>query len=357
MLDNLKPVTVLCGGRSTEHAISLRSAESVVNCLLQGEFDVQVIEIQRNGDWLLSPAQAWLDGQQQHRHFVNPVWTNTQPGWLDCDANFTAAGLVFPVLHGRFGEDGAIQGLLDLMQVPYVGADILGAALTINKAVCKQILQQAGLDVVPYVYIQSSEAVIDYKSCADLGEILFVKAVDGGSSIGVNRVSNAEEFSAAIDDAFAVSDGVLIETAVDGREIECAVLSNPDLMASLPGEIAVEGGVYTYAAKYGDQAATTLSVPADCSAKLQQKIQQAAVDACCALHIHGMARVDFFYDKNSDRLYVNEVNAIPGFCDISLYPQMWKASGINYKDLLDRLIAAAKARFEKRQHLLVLDES
>jgi D-alanine-D-alanine ligase len=270
------------------------------------------------------------------------------PSWL-VDGKQIEAGVVFPILHGVYGEDGAIQGLLEIMNAPYVTSSILGSAVTMNKVVCKQLLADAGLDVVAYKYFTSND-VLSYAQCAaDLGETLFVKAASGGSSIGVEKVSNDAQYNAALKKIFKIDSEIIVEAAISGREFECAVLFNADYKASVIGEIACDQGFYDFDAKYKTDVAK-LQVPANIDPKLQSDLQVIAVKACKALRIDGFSRVDFFVCDNA--IYINEVNSIPGFTDISLFPRMFAQSGLDYPALLQELIESSLRRHKLKNTLL-----
>jgi D-alanine-D-alanine ligase len=342
-------ITVICGGRSTEHAISLVSAKSVAQNLLAMQHEVQLVQISKQGRWsFYADANEWLEDKNSSELAVCADLSATVPSWL-IGGKQIEAGVVFPVLHGMYGEDGSIQGLLDIMNAPYVTSSILGSAVTMNKVVCKQLLADAGVDVVAYKYFNSND-VLSYAQCAaDLGETLFVKAASGGSSIGVEKVSNDAEYDAALEKIFKIDSEILVEAAVSGRELECAVLFNGDYKASVIGEIACDQGFYDFDAKYKTDAAK-LQVPAHIDPSLQSDLQTIAIKACAALRIDGFARVDFFVCDN--RIYINEINSIPGFTDISLFPRMFAASELDYPALLQELIESSLRRHKQKNTLL-----
>jgi len=263
------------------------------------------------------------------------------------------ADVVFPVLHGTYGEDGTLQGLLELAMVPYVGADVLGASVGMDKDVAKRLLAAAGVPVVPWITVHKSEwasgrASIEKKSVGALGLPLFVKPACTGSSVGITKVKDADMLGAAMDEAFRYDMRVLIEKAVDCREIECAVLGNEDPRASVLGEIVPRHEFYSYEAKYIDPDGAELKIPAALSPELADGIRAAARSGYLALGCSGMARVDFFLEKIGTRFFLNEINTIPGFTSISMYPKLWEASGLKYADLLDRLIELSLERHRAR---------
>jgi D-alanine-D-alanine ligase len=331
-------ISVICGGRSSEHAISLRSARSVVENLLAMGHEVQVLKISKQGAWwLYASAQDWLDGRDESATSINIDLSPDNPGWCT-DTGFYPAGVVFPVLHGKFGEDGAVQGLLEIMSVPCVGNSVLGSAVTMNKIACKQVLSSSGFKIVNYLSFMA-DAVLDYNTCVKkLGTTLFVKAASGGSSIGVEKVTSEHEYNLAVNKIFKIDNEILVEAAITGREIECAVLFAGNYKASVVGEIICSNGFYDFSTKYQTDSAS-LQVPAQVDAAVQSELQQQAIRACKELYIDGFARVDFFVTP--DDIFINEVNSIPGFTDISLFPRMFAATDLDYPALLQVLIDSA----------------
>jgi D-alanine-D-alanine ligase len=262
---------------------------------------------------------------------------------------FGGIDVVFPVLHGPFGEDGTVQGLLKLANLPFVGAGVLGSAVGMDKDVMKRLLRDAEIPVGKFLVFQRGDTLSYGKIKKQLGLPLFVKPANLGSSVGISKVSKKREFRAAIDEAFRYDNKVIIEEYIDGREIECSVLGNDEPAASLPGEIVVRHDFYSYDAKYIDDQGARLEIPAKLSRSVIRKIRKIAVRAYKALCCEGMARVDFFVQANG-RVLVNEINTSPGFTKISMYPKMWEASGLSYPRLIDRLIRLAleRARCERR---------
>jgi len=260
--------------------------------------------------------------------------------------------VVFPVLHGPYGEDGTIQGLLELANIPYVGAGVLGSAISMDKDVMKRLFREAGIPVVKFlVFTHNSLEKIDFDWVRDkLGLPFFIKPANLGSSIGMNKVKKKEEFQPALEEAFQYDNKILVEEYIEGREIECSVLGNHNPVASLPGEIISRHEFYSYEAKYLDNKGAILEIPARLSQKLIRKIQNLSIKvfkvACCK----GMARVDFFLKQNKE-IIVNELNTIPGFTRVSMYPKLWEASGISYPELIDRLIQLALERFQEKKRL------
>lgn len=361
-------VAVLFGGRSAEHEISLLSARNVVQALDRERFDPMLIGIDKNGRWLLQQEAVLLAAARDPRlakleQTASSVSLLAHPS-EGGEAALTMAGgasqaidVVFPVLHGPMGEDGCIQGLLELAGVPYVGSGVLGSSVGMDKDVMKRLLAQAEIPIVPYETVRIGEwnrnrdAVIE--RCAALVCPLFVKPANLGSSVGVTKVKDHAALQAAIDAAFEYDTKVVIEQGVEGvREIECSVLGDDDPIASIPGEIVVDhpDGFYSYAAKYIDEHGATTRIPADLTTAEASAVQLLALRTFRTLEGSGLARIDFFMDKNRS-IYVNEINTLPGFTSISMYPKLWEASGIAPQELVTRLIDLALARSERRRKL------
>jgi D-alanine-D-alanine ligase len=258
--------------------------------------------------------------------------------------------VVFPVLHGTFGEDGTMQGLLDIMDVAYVGPDVLGSSVAMDKDTAKNLFIQAGILTAPFELLTSPDDG-DYSNLAEkFGVPFFLKPPNCGSSVGVHKVKNEEEFKAAIKDAFQFDKEVIVEQYIPGREIECSVLGNEELIASLPGEIIPKHEFYSYEAKYIDPDGAGLEVPAKLDDATIKNVQETAKKVFKTLSLEGMARIDFFLSDNGD-LYVNEANTIPGFTNISMYPKLLGVTGIGYEELLDRLINLGIERYNRKKSL------
>ncbi|TMK98759.1 MAG: D-alanine--D-alanine ligase [Actinobacteria bacterium] len=353
-------VVVVFGGRSAEHEVSVASARSVVNALDPRRYDVLLIGIDKRGRWHQLPelpaaprAGGELPGVTgEEGPGVSLARDPVESAIVNEQGERTQIDVVFPILHGPYGEDGTIQGMLDLAGIPYVGAGVLGSALGIDKAVQKVLFVAAGLPVVPHEVVHEREWEEDREGvearAAGLGLPLFVKPATLGSSVGITKVGNLEDLPAAMEEALSYARKALIETSMEGaREIECAVLGNDDPVASVPGEVIPGGEWYDYRAKYIEEGAK-LEVPARLPEEVTERIQRMAVAAFRAIDASGMARVDFFY-RQPDQVLVNEINTIPGFTTISMYPKMWEASGLSYPDLVDRLVELAIERHEKEQ--------
>jgi D-alanine-D-alanine ligase len=341
-------VGVLFGGRSGEHEVSLASAASVMRGLDPDKYEAVPIGITKDGHWLVGEGAAKmlpevLKGGRRVMLTADPTEAALMP--LDRGAGAQRLDVVFPVLHGTFGEDGTIQGMLDLAGLPYVGAGVLGSAIGMDKDVAKRLCQEAGIPVVPWVAVhrwrwEKEREAVKSEIEEKFSYPLFVKPATLGSSVGMTKVHNAEELGPALDLACEFGMKILVEKAMDAREIEVSVLGNHEPQASVPGEIVPHREFYDYTAKYLEDG-TQLLIPAELKPAQVQKIQKQAVDAFRVLELSGMARVDFFLEKKGNKLFLNEVNTIPGFTSISMYPKLWEASGIPFRELIDKLIQLA----------------
>jgi len=361
---------VLFGGRSGEHEVSLTSATAVMKALDPEKYELVPIGITREGRWRVGPKAfgllteatgenlarrtASLQTVLEEGRAVTPSVDPTGPKLLPLAKTAGAAGarpevdVIFPVLHGTFGEDGTIQGLLELADVPYVGAGVLASAAGMDKDVMKRLFRDAGLPVVPWETVlrrdwEQDPAGVRKRIEKRLRYPLFVKPANLGSSVGITKVHEPQELQAAMDLAAQYDRKILVEKAVDAREIECAVLGNDNPEASLPGEIIPVNEFYDYEAKYIKEG-SELVIPARLSPRQTKRVQELAVRAFKAIDCAGMGRVDFVLDRKSGRIFVMEINTIPGFTSISMYPKLWEASGVPYSKLLDRLIELALER-------------
>jgi D-alanine-D-alanine ligase len=346
-------VGVLFGGRSGEHEVSLASAASVIRGLDPDKYEAVPIGITKEGHWRIgSGAQKMLPevlrGGQDVVMTADPTNASLVP-LGGASAGYTAAqrlGVIFPVMHGTYGEDGTIQGLLDLAGLPFVGAGVLGSAIGMDKDVAKRLLQVAKIPVVPWVTVHRHDWERDPKKVQREIEKafkypVFVKPAALGSSVGMTKVHSRAELAPALNLASEFAMKILVEKSVVAREIEVSVLGNHDPKASVPGEIVPHREFYDYTAKYLEDG-TQLLIPAKLKPAQIKQIQSLAVSAFRALELSGMARVDFFLEKRaSGKLFLNEVNTIPGFTSISMYPKLWEATGIPFRQLLDKLIALA----------------
>lgn len=356
-------VGVLFGGKSAEHEISLLSAKSVVAAMDKNKYEVVLIGINKSGEWFLhdnldrcllnsnNADQIQLTETEQSVTLVpkkagNPLIS------LSAKKLNQALDVVFPVLHGTYGEDGTIQGLLKLVNLPFVGASVLASAIGMDKDVMKRLFKEGGLPTAKFLVVNKhNRHTLDFNFVKKtLGLPLFIKPANLGSSVGISKVKNAEEFQEKLEFAFQFDRKVLIEEYIPGREIECAVLGNEDPIASKPGEVIPQHEFYSYEAKYLDNQGALFEIPAKLPEFIVKEIQTLAISAYKILCCEGMARVDMFL-TGENKIILNEINTIPGFTSISMYPKMWEASGLSYSDLIDRLIQLALERFKQEQNL------
>ena len=362
---------LLFGGRSVEHEVSIQSARSILDALNRDRYEVHLIAVDHEGRWqelpgpeipnhvarvgreVILPPHA---GHSSARKLLpagpgdRPV---TSPGGTKDDL---VLDVVFPIVHGAGGEDGALQGLLELAEIAYVGSGVLGSALQMDKDVAKKLLKGAGLPVLPWVDLcrhdleGSGLAESVSKIEDEFGYPVFIKPANSGSSVGINRAAQREELMSALQEALRFDDKLIVERGIDAREIEVAVLGNESPEASVAGEIVSDHGFYDYSAKYQDDS-TQLVIPAPLSDEQTSSIRDLAIRAFRLLEAEGLARVDFLIDRQDDQPYINELNSLPGFTHGSMYPRLWEASGLAYPDLLDRLVELAMQRRERRSHL------
>lgn len=355
-------VYLIFGGRSGEHEVSLMSAKNVMQALDKAKYEVVPIGITKEGQWLLSgdPLKALAEGVAQAGGFpVGLLGDPTQKELVPVGnqslplSPSDRPAVFFPVLHGTYGEDGTIQGLLEMANVPYVGCGVLASSAGMDKGVAKALFEQAGLLVAPYkVYLRRQwesgpEALLDEIEATFGRYPLFVKPANLGSSVGISKVKSRQDLQRAMAEAARFDRRIIVEVGVDAREIEVSVLGNDEPIASLPGEVLPGNEFYDYHDKYFDDRSQT-QVPADLSPELVAEFQRQALIAFKALDGSGMARCDFFLEKGTNRIIINEVNTIPGFTRISMYPKMWEATGIGYSELCDRLITLALERHADR---------
>ena len=385
-------VGVLFGGRSGEHEVSLLSAASVLNAIDKKKYDVVPIGITKEGRWLTAAhAERLLKGDKpasepRHLRAGDPDATSAAavlakgeavvvppiPGGdrsalvpfetsaheMHAAANPIDVDVIFPVLHGTFGEDGTIQGLLELADIPYVGAGVLGSAAGMDKDVMKKLFRDAGLPIVKHVTVLRGTWGKEPKKVRKQVESalkypVFVKPANLGSSVGISKVHDSGELAAAMDEAARFDRKIVIEQGVGGvkakaREIECSVLGNDEPVASVPGEIVPIKEFYDYNAKYLDEG-SELIIPAKLPKAKLKEVQRLAVQAFQAVDCAGLARVDFLMDPRTGKMFVNEINTMPGFTSISMYPKLWAASGIEYAELIDRLVQLGLQRYEEKK--------
>ncbi len=360
-------VGLVFGGRSGEHEVSLASATSVMANLDKEKYDVVPIGITKEGSWLLGVAPPWLLEAEQgagHEEGLEQSTAVTLTGDPSLRRLIPVRGseqlgaegaldVVFPVLHGTYGEDGALQGLLEMANVPYVGCGVLGSALGMDKEKMKMIFSSVGLPVVEALTYRRNEWERSPEEIMDaveqrLGYPCFVKPVNLGSSVGVNKAHNRDELAHAIRVAAEYDRKIIVERGINCRELECSVLGNDEPIASIVGEVVPSNEFYDYNAKYIDGKSHVI-IPAAIPQATAEQVRRWAVQAFTALDLSGLSRVDFFLEKETGQVYINEVNTIPGFTQISMYPKLWEASGLSYAQLLDRLVELAIERHEDRQ--------
>jgi D-alanine-D-alanine ligase len=355
-------VGVIFGGRSGEHEVSLASARSVMAAMNKEKYEVVPIGITKSGRWIargdpMAALEAGISGAEQPMALLGDP---TEKGLIPLEGSHEVANsgrievdVIFPVLHGPYGEDGTVQGLLELADIPYVGAGVLGSALGMDKAVMKDVFKAHGLPLVEsLVYLRrdldQEQERIEEETERTLGYPCFVKPANLGSSVGVSKVHDRTELGPALILAAAYDRKIVVEQGIDAREIECSVLGNDSPIASIPGEVIPCNEFYDYDAKYIDDE-SELIIPADLPDVLTQQVRRLAVEAFLAVDCAGMARVDFLVDRKTMHVYVNELNTIPGFTSISMYPKLWEASGLPYPELIDRLIDLAIERHEEKK--------
>src|ERR1700682_427623 len=341
-------VGVLFGGRSGDHEVSLPAAASIIRGLDPQKYEAVPIGITKEGHWLIGAgAQKMLPEVLRDGRRVVMSADPTETALMTPDGSSSGQKLdvVFPVIHGTFGEDGTMQGLLELAGLPFVGAGVLGSAIGMDKDVAKKLMQVAGIPVVPWIAVQRADWERNPKEIRRAVEKkfkypVFVKPATLGSSVGMTKVHSRTELGPALDLAAEFAMKIMVERAVSAREIEVSVLGNHDPRASIPGEIVPHREFYDYAAKYLEEG-TQLLIPAKLKKSEIKKVQALAVTAFRALELSGMARVDFFIEKRGGRILLNEVNTIPGFTSISMYPKLWEANGIPFRELITKLIDLA----------------
>ena len=363
-------IGLLFGGRSAEHDVSLRSALTIIDALDPEKFEVVPIGISRAGQWLsggdpmraltaASPMFHLGSGEDASQETLDASATSALVDQSGASASMSVPSgiaesldIVFPALHGPMGEDGTVQGMLELANIPYIGSGVLGSAVAMDKAVAKTILEQAGLPQIPWRLVTRQAWQRDPDPIRDtiaegLGFPCFVKPGNMGSSVGISKVHGIEEFDAAMTLAAFHDRRIVIEQGVSAREIEIAVLGNDEPVASVAGEVRPRGEFYDYNAKYVDDTAE-LIVPAELEPDLLHRLQTLAVEAFRALDLAGMARVDFFVERETGAVYINEINTLPGFTSISMYPMLWAASGVPLGNLVERLVQLALDRHAGR---------
>ncbi len=346
-------VGLLFGGRSVEHEVSIASASFIFKALDPSRYEVVPILVGQDGRWRIGSVGTIPEEIARDAGSALPAEASTSA--IERVGGGTEGrrpvDVIFPIIHGTGGEDGALQGFLELAGVPYVGAGVLGAAVTMDKDVTKRLLLQAGIPVVPWVVVHGRDLAdpdaVRQHVFHELAPPVFVKPANLGSSVGTHKVSHEEELLPALRDAARYDEKILVERAVDGREIEVAVLGDADAEASIPGEIRPRGEFYDYESKYVDED-TELLAPAPLEPEQTEQVRRLAIEAFRICEGSGMARVDFFLERGTGRFFLNELNSLPGFTEVSMYPRLWDASGLPYPALLDRLVELALERHRRR---------
>jgi len=359
MMKNQKiNLALIFGGKSAEHEVSIMSAQNIVKAVDQKKYDLTYIGISQNGQWFSFSKQEMLSLKNiskskntTGKKTVIP-FTKNNLFYLKIEKADKIIDAVFTILHGPFGEDGTIQGLLKLYNVPFVGSSVLGSAIGMDKDVSKRLLKEAGLPVVKYlIYKADQKKEIRFEKIKkNLGVPFFIKPANLGSSVGISKVKNQKEFALAIDNAFAFDNKIIIEEFIKGKEIECSVLGNEKPIASIPGEIIPTHDFYSYEAKYLDENGARTAIPANIAKPLVKKIQTLAIKTFETLCCEGMGRVDFFLTEKNE-IFINEINTIPGFTSISMYPKLFEKSGVIYSTLIDELVELGIARFIRENNL------
>jgi D-alanine-D-alanine ligase len=361
-------IGVIFGGRSGEHEVSLQSAQSVMAALDRAKYEVVPIGITRNGRWLTGNVVAALtDGTEAATATLLPdpearslMKIDTETAYPTNLSAVTELDVIIPVLHGTYGEDGTVQGLLELANMPYVGAGVVGSAVGMDKAIFKQVMMANDIPVLPWrlftarAWQVNPDAVLDEIEAA-LTYPVFTKPANLGSSVGISKCGDRAALAAGLTDAARYERRIVVEQGINGRELEVSVLGNEEPIASVVGEIRPRRDFYDYAAKYlaepGSEDESELIIPADLAAETAELVRTLAIHAYKAIDCAGMGRVDMLLDKETNNLYLNEINTIPGFTQISMYPKLWAATGVPYTELLDRLIDLAVERFEEKGQL------
>lgn len=346
-----KNLIILFGGRSVEHEISVRSATNVVKHIDSSHFNLSVIGISKRGNWFLldHPEQSIETGKEiflslsaTHPHFE-----------IKASGTSITIQIVFPVLHGTDGEDGSIQGLMQCLNVIFIGSSVLGSAISMDKIVSKKLLEHAGVPVVPYMSFFKDEVISFEEVKNKLGMPFIVKAGNLGSSVGISKVNTSEDFDDALTDSFKYGYEILIESFVKCRELECGIIGNESLSSTLAGEIILlkNYDFYTYEAKYQDESAIKVAIPAQISNAIHQQIRALCEKAFLTLKCNDFARVDIFLTPKNE-IFINEINTIPGFTDASMFPGLWENMGVSYPELISKIIEIGEERWQREQQYI-----
>jgi D-alanine-D-alanine ligase len=352
-------VAVIFGGRTVEHEISIISARSIISNIDKSKFKVIPVLINKNGTWRRIKKVEGKDMIFNKNSYITPLTNSQKPAFLEkANKSFRRipVDVIFPVLHGTYGEDGCIQGVFELMNIPYVGANVHGSAIGMDKISMKSILNEYGIPVLPFIGFnktdwENNKRYLKSKIKNELGEFCFVKSANLGSSIGISKIKSIKQLDSALDYSFRYSERAVVEKAIENpREIEVSVLGNSDPIASVPGEIIPKRVFYDYEAKYIEDS-TKLSIPANISKKMTKELQNLALKTYKVLDCSGLGRIDFLVNRKGNKIFISEINTIPGFTQISMYPKLWKLSGISYKSLITKLIELAIEKHTQKNGL------
>jgi len=355
-------VGIIFGGKSAEHEVSLQSAKNIVDAIDKDRFDVTLLGIDKKGEWHINDASNYLINAEnpslialnRSNNQVALIPGQTENQLIDTGSASALSQLdvIFPIVHGTLGEDGSLQGLLRMANMPFVGSGVLGSAVSMDKDVTKRLLRDAGLNIAPFISVTRTNRHLHSfeKVSQTLGLPLFIKPANQGSSVGVSKVTNEAGFIKAMDLAFDFDHKVLVESAIAGREIECAVLGNSHPQASVCGEVILQDEFYSYDTKYINEQGASVAVPADLPQETHDRIRVIALQAFEVLECRGMARVDVFLTAQGE-VVINEINTLPGFTNISMYPKLWAASGLGYSELITKLLELALEQHQQDSQL------
>jgi len=355
-------VGLIFGGRSAEHEISLISARNILEAIDKDRFDVKLIGITHEGKWYYCETHEWLPktatgNPPKIENYGKPIALIPGPQknklvLLEQDQQGISLDIIFPITHGTYGEDGKLQGLIEHLNLPYIGPDTLSSAINMDKDIMKRLLKTAGIPIGKYLVFHKDELIEAKKVLNVLKTPIFVKPSNSGSSVGISKVTDEDQLEKAIKHAFQFDNKIIVEEGIMGREIECAVLGNSEPQASPIGEIIVPNNFYSYSAKYLDEKGIELHAPADLTEEESNYAKSLAIEAYKTLCCEGMARVDMFLTDHG-KLYINELNTLPGFTKISMYPKLWQKNGMSYTELITNLIELAQNRFSQKNTLKI----
>ncbi|HTN46649.1 MAG TPA: D-alanine--D-alanine ligase [Flavipsychrobacter sp.] len=355
-----KTVALIFGGKSAEFEISLHSASNIFNAFDKEKFDVILLGIDKKGNWFYNTSYSEATIHLSQNNFFSKAIqvyldrTGSKICIVQKENNRTIAGfdVAFSIIHGTFGEDGTLQGYLKSLDIPFVGPDVLGSAICMDKEITKRLLRDNNIPIARFITLRKKqEKKVSFDEAKEeLGLPMFVKPCNAGSSVGVNKVTDQSSFDRAVEEAFRYDNKILVEEAITGKEVECAILGNENPRSSVIGEIIPTKDFYSYDAKYNDAEGAKMKIPADIDPEITQKLRRTAVEAFKAVGCEGLARVDFFL-RDDNSFVLNEINTLPGFTEISMYPKLWEHTGISYPDLISSLVDLAMDRQRRDQAL------